>query len=101
MLVRVRRKYYPGISPDELYMATRQWWKISPRRRPDYAFSVYDGVVRAVYAIDRDSWEQDPETRRWRFSGVPDPTLMEEYCWRDVSSYLPAGAQNPIRYVNC
>jgi hypothetical protein len=101
MLVRIRKRFYPGISPEELYGATRQWWKVSPRRRPDYALAVYGGVVRSVYAIDQDGWEQHPETGRWRFSGVVDATLSAAYSWRDVSAYLPSGAQNPIRYVNC
>ena len=101
MLVRIRKRYRVGISPEELYTATREWWKLSPRRGPDYALSVYGGIVRAVYAIDKNGWEQEPEARRWRFSGTLDPALEAEYCWRDVSAYLPDGAQNPIRYVNC
>lgn len=101
MLVRIRKRYRAGISAEELYAATRQWWKLSPRRRPDYALSVYGGIVRAVYAIDQDGWEQESDRGRWRFSGRLDPALEAEYCWRDVSSYLPDGAQNPIRYVNC
>jgi uncharacterized protein len=101
MLVRIRKRYRAGISPEELYTATRQWWKLSPHHRPDYAFSVYGGVVRAVYAIDQDGWERDDASGRWRFSGKQDLDLEAEYRWRDVSSYLPDGAQNPIRYVNC
>ena len=56
MLVRIRKQYRAGISAEELYTATRQWWKLSPHHRPDYAFSIYGGIVRAVYAIDADGW---------------------------------------------
>lgn len=101
MLVRISKAYRAGISDEELYTATRQWWRLSPRRRPDYAFSVYGGIVRAVYAIDQDRWEHDPVRGRWRFVGRRDPDLETVYRWRDVSAYLPEGAQNPIRYVNC
>jgi hypothetical protein len=101
MLVRISKRFRLGILDDELYTATREWWKLSPRRRPDYAFAVFGGIVRAVYAIDNDAWERDESTGRWRFSGVRDAALEAEYCWRDVTKYLPDGAQNPIRYVNC
>ena len=91
-----------AMSDDELYERTREWWRMNPRRRADYAFSVHDGIVRAVFAIDSDpsSWERADNGRR-RFSGVRSPDLEASYVWRDVSSYLPFGAQNPIRYVNC
>jgi hypothetical protein len=101
MLVRINRLYRLGMSPEELYTATREWWKLSPHHNPDYAFSVYRGIVRAVYAIDPNAWEQEPARGRWRFSGKQDLEMEGVYGWRDVSAYLPDGAQNPIRYVNC
>jgi hypothetical protein len=101
MLVRINRAYRVGISTEELYTATREWWRLSPRHNPDYAFSVYRGIVRAVYAIDPNGWEQQAPGGRWRFSGKQDLEMEKSYGWRDVSAYLPDGAQNPIRYVNC
>lgn len=106
LLIRVNREYRHGITPEELYQKTRQWWKVNPRRKPEYAFSVYDGVVRAVYRIER--WEPVPLDEhvgrmkgRWRFHGVRDGAMEERYVWKDISTYLLPGAQNPIRYVNC
>lgn len=86
-----------------MYTATREWWKLSPRHKPDYAFSVYRGIVRAVYSIDQDGWERESVRGRWRFSGKENLELeaKADYGWRNVSAYLPDGAQNPIRYVNC
>jgi hypothetical protein len=101
MLVRISKRFRVGMSANELYTATREWWKLSPHHRPAYAFAVYNGIVRAIYAIDPDGWEQDPTTGRWRFSGTQDVALEEKYGFGDVSSQLPNGAQNPIRYVNC
>jgi hypothetical protein len=38
---------------------------------------------------------------RWAFHGERDLAMEERYLWKDVSSYMPPGAQNPIKYVNC
>lgn len=54
VLIRINKLYRSGMTDDELYKATREWWRLSPRRSPDYAFAVYRGIVRAVYKIDRD-----------------------------------------------
>lgn len=101
-LIRIRRRFAEVRTPDDLYEVTRQWWVVAPaRRKPDYAFSIYEGIVRAVYRIE--SWEREPEGARgrWRFHGERDVPLEVRYCWKDVSHYLPVGAQNPIKYVNC
>jgi hypothetical protein len=94
------------MSDDELYEATRQWWRVSPRKAPDHVFAVYNGIVRAVYAVDRtvgrNGWDAASDgSGRWRFTGTRAPLLEEKYVWRDVRAYLPNGAQNPIRYVGC
>jgi hypothetical protein len=101
MLVRVSREFHRARSPEALYEATRKWWAISPKRHHSkWAFAVFDGIVRAVYAID--SWEQVPEGgRRWAFRGHRDAEMEELYIWKHVRDYLSTGAQNPIRYVNC
>jgi len=98
MLVKINQNYRTGMTEAQLYKATREWWKLDPERRPEYAFAVYNGVVRAVYKIDQKRWAQDPETGRWQFAGKLDPELNERYKWSDVSDYA---SQNPIRYVNC
>lgn len=102
-LIRISRRFAEVRTPEDLYEITRQWWVVAPKRRkPDYAFSVYNGIVRAVYKIH--SWEQEPRSSmrgRWAFHGERDPQMEECYLWTDVSRYLPNGAQNPIKYVNC
>lgn len=100
VLIRINRAFRVGMSDRDLYEATRKWWVINPKRRPDYAFAVYNGIVRAVYRIDPKGWTRH-ENGRWRFRGSRDETLERAYCWRNVATYLPNGAQNPIRYVGC
>jgi uncharacterized protein len=106
VLIRISRRFRHGLGAEELYEMTREWWRINPRRNPEFAFAVYEGIVRAVYRIE--SWHPYPVKEqigrmkgRWAFRGSRDPRLEERYLWTDVSSYLTAGAQNPIKYVNC
>ena len=106
VLIRISRLYRPTMTREELYEATRKWWVLNPDRDPDYAFSVFGGVVKAVYRID--DWERPPRDertgrleRRWAFRGVPDASLEHRYVGLVVSELFPRGAANPIRYVNC
>jgi hypothetical protein len=104
-LIRVTWRFAEARTPEDLYEVTRQWWVVAPnRRKPEYAFSVYNGIVRAVYRIE--SWEREerhdePLYGRWRFSGARDLSLEERYLWKEVTRYLPLAARNPIKYVNC
>ena len=101
MLVKINRLWRPGMTEAELYEVTRQWWRLSPDRKPTYAFAVLHGIVRAVYRIDHRRWKADGSTPpRWRFTGKSDPELTALYEWRDVSAQQ-GKTQNPIRYVNC
>lgn len=115
VLIRVAREFHRGIDEVALYEATRRWWRVDARRRqlgaasaPDFALSVYRGVVRAAYRIE--GWEPAPteevkaDTKvagRWGFWGTPAIELLERYGFGDVTSMLPQAAQNPLRYVNC
>jgi hypothetical protein len=100
VLIRIPRLHRPGMSEDELYEATRKWWAMSPHRHnPGWGFTVVDGRVRAVYWID--GWERHPENNRWAFRGARDPEMESRYAGMALTKYLPQGAQNPIRYVNC
>ena len=88
------------MSDEDMYRYTREWWVMRPSRRPEIALSVYRGIVRAAFRIESDSWERN-ENGRWRFAAHRDPELEARYAWSDVSSWLPDGSQNSIRYVNC
>ena len=106
VLIRIPRLYRPTMTREQLYEATRKWWRLNPDRDPDYALSIYQGVVKAVYRID--DWEQPPPAervgrleRRWAFAGVPDVELERKYVGTDVSQYFSRGNSNPVRYVNC
>jgi hypothetical protein len=112
ILVRINKLYRYGMSPVELYDATRSAWKVGPHmHQAELAFAVYEGVIREVYRIT--GWlpagstfnhrygGQAPAKRRprWEFVGViAEDRLRKRYVNRFVG-FAP-GAQNPVSYVN-
>lgn len=113
MLIRVNRKYWHGMPERALYEITRGVWKVGPRRENvQYAFAVFEGIVREVYKVD--TWHEAGTTPyatrelddvqlpgRWEFTGsIAPPEIRERYFGCSVSDYLRVGAQNPIAYVN-
>jgi uncharacterized protein len=109
LLIRLNRAQWSaaGGDPEELYERTRASWVVAhERRKPEWAFAVFDGIVRAVYRIA--SWERPPGNDdvteaggRWAFRGARDHDMEDFYLWTDVSGYLRPGARNPITYVHC
>lgn len=100
ILIIVNKKYYRGIGDEELYEITRQHWLVAPdRHEAEYAFAVYNGIVRQVYEIER--WLHSNAVRgRWMFDGKVADNL-KHYVGGSVARYITQGAQNPIKYVNC
>ena len=115
IIINISRLYRYGMSPIELYDATRGIWKVGPRRtKAEFAFSVFGGIVRAVYTIaawipagstmtTRDYGEKESElSERFEFVGrlAPDK-IQRKYVGKSVKKYFSPGAQNPIKSVNC
>ena len=113
ILIRINQLYRYGMSDSELYDATRSAWVVGPRReRAEYAFAVFEGVVREVYRITqwlpagstfnaRWSGKRYRRSGRWEFVGVLGPEdARRRYINRYVGHLFTQGAQNPIAYVN-
>lgn len=113
ILIRINKAYRYGMSDVELYDATRSAWRVGERsRRAEYAFAVFEGVVREVYRIT--GWVRGGSTfnvrhdgrphrrpGRWEFIGtLAEQPLRQRYINRYVGDRFRAGAQNPIAYVN-
>ncbi len=60
LLLRINQSWHDGIPAEELYNATRGYWKVSATRveQVSRVFAVADGVVREVY--EPLSWEPSP-----------------------------------------
>jgi uncharacterized protein len=99
VLIRINKEFRHDRTYDGLYEATRSWWVMKPERGPTHALAVFNGVVRAAYAIT--TWERAPDGRRWGFTGQRDPEAESRFLWHNVHDLLRKGDQNPIRYVGC
>jgi hypothetical protein len=113
LLIRINLRYRYGMSPAELYDATRGMWRIGPKaKRAALAFAVFHGVVREVYTIK--SWHRagttpyharsvaEPRPGRWEFLGEPaDAAVRNQYVGRSVQRYFKQGLQSPVVCVNC
>ena len=115
MLIVINRAFRYGMTPQELYDATRSCWKLGTRReKAQYAMAIYHGIVREVYVIagwvpggstmrsdDEDGRHEDMPTR-WEFIGkVADDSVRQKYLGKSVAHHYKRAAQNPIMYVNC
>lgn len=114
LLIRINRLYRHGMSDAELYEVTRGTWKLGSKRAlARHAFSVFHGVVRAVYEIE--SWHparttpyhvrvfgNAPQEGRWEFMGkLAEDSIRTMYLGRSVQDYFKQGLQSPVVYVNC
>jgi hypothetical protein len=110
ILIRIPRVYRYGMSPTELYDATRSAWRVGARRKKArYAFAVNDGIVLEIYTIQH--WFRagatfstrgtPPQPDRWEFIGaLAEQRLRKRYVGKSVASYFERGDQYPLRYVN-
>jgi len=111
VLFRIPEQFQSGLSEMELYDRTRQFWRMGTQReQAEFAFAVFDGIVREVYRIV--GWYPAGSTLstrsmleeyegRWEFVGrVAEPEIRILYRGKSVRSHFPQGAQNPVRYVN-
>jgi hypothetical protein len=113
LLIRINKSYRYGMTEAELYDATRSAWRLGTRaERAEYAFAVFQGVVREVYEIcgwldggatfnNRTGGRPALRRGRWEFVGaVADEKIRKRYVNRYVGHYFKRGQQSPIKYVN-
>lgn len=114
--IKINKSYRYGMSPQQLYDATRGIWPVNRQRaeRAHLAFALYRGVIKEVYEIERwepagttpYAWEQrEPITdvqraRRSEFVGhVASSKLRDVYLSGKIERAL--STQFPVRYLNC
>jgi uncharacterized protein len=110
ILITINRLYRSDMTDRELYEVTRGTWRIGQRRnQADVVMSVYQGIVREVYKIEkwhpagtleyqtRNSLELQTD-KRWEFEGEKSgEDIRSQYVGFNVGK----SGQNPIRYINC
>lgn len=115
LLININKNFRYGITPMELYDATRSSWKLGKKREAvRYAMSIYRGIVREVYEVsgwvpggwsirgDDLKGRRDRLKGRWEFVGVvAEDEVRKRYVAKSVAKYFKKGAQNPLMYLNC
>ena len=100
LLIKINKLYRRGMNELDLYESTRKSWRLAPlRRNPMYAFAVFRGIVRQVYAIEH-WYRPEDNPSRWAFHGHV-AIELQLYVGKSVACYLKPGAQTPTKYVNC
>ena len=106
LLIIVNRLYRRNMTDKQLYKVTRGNWILGRRReKAEYGFSVYHGIIRAVYRIL--SWSpvlakaKNGVTKiRWRFKG-DEALKLGHYIGQSVAHYIKKGSQSPVLYIKC
>lgn len=114
LLIRINRLYRHNMTPQELYEATRGVWKLGARcMKAQYAFAVFEGLVREVYEIEawheagttayatRDASQLKAAGRREFLGRVADAMIRDHYVGHSVAKEFRKGLQSPVVYVNC
>lgn len=98
VLINVKQLFRYNMTDEEMYEATRKWWKIGKGQlnRIKYASCVYNGIIRAVYEVKK--WENGQDNEQGRIAFVGKEDVLSHYKNCSVSKYFPQGSQNPIRY---
>jgi hypothetical protein len=106
MLVKIPR-WHPGMTEQETYDQTRQWWPIAAWRVPRITtmFGLVDGVIRSAYSVDSEGWQRkvavfgkrtDPSAR-WSAQGKR-TAFVEPYLLTHVRDVIDISSQFPCRY---
>ena len=99
MIIKVKDSTVTAYSGDR-YEATRQSWKFNPENAKDRCvISVINGVVRAVYKVEK--WvENESNPERYEFIGKPaDKDIEKLFINKRIPAvYVNKGAANPVQY---
>ena len=97
ILININELYNPKMNSNEMYEATRKYWKVDLKKaeKIKLACSVYKGIIRGVFIIDR-WYKSTVKTGRKEFEGrVADKETKDKYIYKSVDWK----GQNPIKYV--
>ena len=107
ILLKIKQFYREGMSARELYDVTRGYWRvgIKNRERVDFAFAVYNGIVREVYKVEywlpalstftersdvRTCKPKKTKTVKYEFVGrIADEEIRMKYRGKSVKDLMP------------
>ena len=100
--LKINKKWKKNMSANALYDAVRGSWRLNISRamKAEYGMGIRDGVIRAIYKIDR--WEVAPNIHpiRYRFSGT-EAEGLEKFLGYTVLHLKAHDVRGPLFYINC
>lgn len=98
LFLKLTKSYNPsGMTPQQLYEATRKEWKINMKRTAqiEYVFALYKNLIVEVYKPTE--WYVNLRTGRLMFEGELAPIEVRQAC---INQYLSAveGVRGPVIY---
>ena len=126
LLFRLNKSFRKNMREEEIYEITRGFWVIGAERRQkaQYAFGVFEGIVRGVFSIyawhkglsteykfrpdkkdkkDKLRWEKNK--LRWEFTSNKGNTpqapqeILDRYLHKSVRKHFKKGMQSPVVFV--
>ena len=98
LFLKLSKTYNPkGMSPNELYEATRREWKIKQQKvdQIEYVFATHNNTIVEVYKPNE--WYANIKTGRLMFDGELAPLdIRQQYIGLYVSAL--EGVRNPVSY---
>lgn len=105
ILVNINKKYFRGMTTDELYHAVKEKWVIGERRQnAQFAVATYRGLTREVFEIE--SWypvfsNDDRIKSRWGFDGhIATEEVQKKLKYKSINHLFKKGEASPIKYLN-
>lgn len=103
LLININKLFDRGMTPVEIYEATRSSWVLGERRnKAKYAVATYRGLTRVAYEISEWHEEKSSGKTRWEFVGrLAVESIQKELAYKSIESFYKKGQANPICYINC
>jgi hypothetical protein len=103
VMININRGYKRGMSSDEIYLATKQAWRVGEhtRKTKKYTLSEYNGVIIEVFEIHR--WyevktKNNKINNRWGFDGkVASEEIRMKYINKSITHIKKKGSQCSVR----
>lgn len=101
ILININNLYQRDMTEKEIYDATRKSWRIDINRAENIkiACSVYRGIIREIFLIEKWLPSTEVEGRYMFYGKVAPKDVRDKYLNKSVSKYWKKGSQNPIKYV--
>ena len=100
MVIKINRLYRDGMSGDEIFHATRGWWRLNleSAKKVCLVLAVANGLVKGVYSAQK--WMTHPvDTNRVGFEGCEaEAADVNKFIGKSVRQLFTKGAANPVRY---